>query len=376
MNGIVQTPDGGYWFATDQGLVSFYYDDFEIWSSYTYKNSPLPSRPSPALLSLCVAPSSGGSRAVSSAATNSFFQSAQTASGQDALWIGANPGIFVLDLETRTWQVANPGIPTGAVTCFLYDQHGVLWCGCNSLLKYDGAWSVFDPVNKDPGGMIEGMMVRTLQEAGDGRLAVHSGYGSYLFDGAQWQSWSGTPSLYPGIPFKTFAIDRSGAYWYGYQDMGVVCALSDNNFRVYTTADSPLPDNHINAIYVDAQNGVWFATDNGVACYQNEPGADVMESIPGLPDNHITCLCRTPDGATWVGTGQGGVARYHQGEWRAYNTYNSEIPFAEILHIAFEPPDILWLVHPTGLTRYQGEQWKYTSWAGLLVPDLYVKLIR
>jgi ligand-binding sensor domain-containing protein len=45
----------------------------------------------------------------------------------------------------------------------------------------------------------------------------------------------------------------------------------------------------------------------------------------GLPHDSVSAVAATPDGL-WVGTYEGGLARFHQGQWQSYTTKNSALP--------------------------------------------------
>ena len=73
-------------------------------------------------------------------------------------------------------------------------------------------------------------------------------------------------------------------------------------FTNYTSADGLLADN-VNALDVDANNDLWFGTQNGVSVFDGSTWTDHTTAIdPGLVSNTIMALTVMTNGDVWVGT--------------------------------------------------------------------------
>ena len=83
--------------------------------------------------------------------------------------------------------------------------------------------------------------------------------------------------------------------------------LKLDTFGLHHAKDHRLPDNDVFDVFVDSQDRVWIATDQGVA--MKEVGADVVtfDDFDGIPNRK----CRTLIGRgnkVFVGTWGGGIA--------------------------------------------------------------------
>lgn len=85
-------------------------------------------------------------------------------------------------------------------------------------------------------------------------------------------------------------------------------------FNHYTSTDG-LSQQVVRATAQDSDGFIWFGTEDGLnkfdgynfKVYRNEKGNN-----KSLPDNFIYTLCPSKDGDMWIGTNNGGVAKYHK----------------------------------------------------------------
>jgi len=76
-------------------------------------------------------------------------------------------------------------------------------------------------------------------------------------------------------------------------------------------------------------------------------------AIDGLPQSQVTGLAEDANGYLWIGTQGGGLARFDGREFKVYTTLDGLLSnFVNAL--AFDQSQNLWLMHPNGLTRYDG----------------------
>ncbi|MDY0019540.1 MAG: two-component regulator propeller domain-containing protein, partial [Anaerolineae bacterium] len=94
----------------------------------------------------------------------------------------------------------------------------------------------------------------------------------------------------------------------------------------YTTANSPLPNDTIHALYKDAADrDLWIATDDGLAHFDyggtpRDPTDDhweIFTTAEGLPANRVLSLAAGEGAELWAGTAQG-LARYNGTTWAPY----------------------------------------------------------
>jgi ligand-binding sensor domain-containing protein len=141
---------------------------------------------------------------------------------------------------------------------------------------------------------------------------------------------------------------------------------------VYNTVNSPLPDNSIHVLTVDASNALWIGTDNGLVKFHNGSWSIFDSSNSGLTDNYIRALSVSPDGTLWVGTTLGGLFSFDGTNWAQYNTSNSGIPDNFIRCISAEDSNTVWVGTVEGFARLNNQGW--TSWSmtntGLLTNNI------
>ncbi|HEX7016634.1 MAG TPA: two-component regulator propeller domain-containing protein [Cyclobacteriaceae bacterium] len=76
-------------------------------------------------------------------------------------------------------------------------------------------------------------------------------------------------------------------------------------------------------------------------------------AIDGLPQSQVTGLAEDANGYLWIGTQGGGLARFDGREFKVYTTLDGLLSNF-INGLAFDSHQNLWLLHPNGLTRYDG----------------------
>src|SRR5260221_2908347 len=103
-------------------------------------------------------------------------------------------------------------------------------------------------------------------------------------------------------------------------------------WRVFTKTTSPIIDNVVNAVSVDAQGIVWFGTNGGASSLQSTAWTSYVDPLTFLqfnPDetlHTVNSITNSSDGSTWFGLKGGGVRRFlptsagHQ--WTTYNSVN------------------------------------------------------
>ncbi|CAN2048695.1 hypothetical protein GMMP1_600021 [Candidatus Magnetomoraceae bacterium gMMP-1] len=88
-------------------------------------------------------------------------------------------------------------------------------------------------------------------------------------------------------------------------------------------------------------------------------------------------LLQSSDGAIWVGTNDGGLARldYTANQWVVYNEENSDLPTDYVKSLIQSSDNAIWMGTEDGLTRfdYETNQWAVYNTENSDLPDNYVK---
>lgn len=134
--------------------------------------------------------------------------------------------------------------------------------------------------------------------------------------------------------------------------------------HVWTT-ESGLPQNDVTLI--QTRDGyLWLGTHGGLARFDGVRFT-VFDAgnTAGLRSNRILALCEDAAGDLWVGTQNGGLARYSQGSFTAYTTRDG-LPDDNVFDLLADGRGDLWASTPKGLARLSGGRFTvYTTRDGL-----------
>ena len=76
-------------------------------------------------------------------------------------------------------------------------------------------------------------------------------------------------------------------------------------------------------------------------------------AIDGLPQSQVRAIVEDKSGYLWIGTDGGGLARFDGREFKVYTTLDGLLT-NQVVGLKFDEWDNLWIVHPRGLTRFDG----------------------
>jgi len=101
----------------------------------------------------------------------------------------------------------------------------------------------------------------------------------------------------------------------------------------------------VKGVAFDRQNRLWFASPQGVGCYDKE--WKLYTGAEGLPYNDITCVVPGEDGVVWLGTTIGAI-RYDGKDW-AYRQGRRWLPNDTVNDIAVTQEGHAWFATPDGV---------------------------
>jgi ligand-binding sensor domain-containing protein len=292
-------------------------------------------------------------------------------------WVGVSP-------EGQVWAVGQ-GVSTA--------QEGELWWDDHTFFsEVTGADDVHDVVVDAEGTVWIG-------------FANHAGGGLIRYNLAV-QRWEGhLAEINPAIPPQVYALelDRDGTLWVGgagrlsYRaplrqfrtyDLGAVSVLSfarEGQTRIWLGTDqglywldaetqelhgpwvipSPLPDNQITGLAIDAEGVVYVGTPRGISWIDDQGQTDL------LTDQGVQWLGADAQGRLWAATSQG-VGRQVAGG--AFEFVYDQGP---VLAVTLGPEQTVYLCTPEGLLLRVGDQGVETvadiyAWTGALPRGLVV----
>ena len=202
---------------------------------------------------------------------------------------------------------------------YIYSMNLKKWiCGVGEFLKSQGI----------SGKVPSSFLIRDMASTSDGRLWMatdhdglvvvdyrHKTCRQYLKDDYEQNSL-------PDNSLQRIFVDKDDAVWLGSYKNGV--AYFSPSFTRFTTI--PLGD--VCTITQDAKGNLWCGTnDAGILSYNPVTGQTVRYtgSTTGLKSEIVVSSVTMSDGTMYFGTFNGGMARYRDGQWKAYQVGTSDL---------------------------------------------------
>jgi sugar lactone lactonase YvrE len=284
--------------------------------------------------------------------------------------------------QTAEWTVyntANSGLPYNGVTGLAIDAQENVWIGTGrwggyeggGLARFDGtAWRVYSTANSPlPNDDNTGL---AIDEQGNLWIGTEGGTLT-KFDGENWMLY-GRPTSAPQLASPCF--DAQGNLWIGSWGGGLVKFDGVDDWTVYNTGNSGLPNNRAWATVFDGQGNLWIGTyGSGVAKFDGADNWTVYNtSNSGLPHNDAAVgsgsLAIDGQGNVWIGTFGGGLAKFDGDNWTVYNTSNSGLPDNSVYSLAIDGQDNVWIgTWAGGLAWFDGVNWTVYDTSNSGLPD-------
>lgn len=143
-----------------------------------------------------------------------------------------------------------------------------------------------------------------------------------------------------------------------------------NEWLVYNTANSALPDNQVQALTIDNKDVLWIGTANGLTRFDGSQWTTYTTNNAAIPSSFITALATGANGTVWIGTNKG-LAQYDGTHWTLYDSTTVQGNLA-ISRMFFDTKtSVLWAGTEKGLLRFDGATWtRYDDSNSGLVEDL------
>ncbi len=212
---------------------------------------------------------------------------------------------------------------------------------------------------------IPGLYIRCLIQSSDGAIWIGTDNGlvRFVYEKDQWTIFNTGNSRLPDNHIYSLLSTFDGAVWSGTWYGLVRLDYEKDQWAVFDTDNSRLPDGSIHALLQTSDGAVWVGAWHGLARF--DYGKDqwtVFDTYnSGLPDRSILSLLQTFDGAVWVGTRAGGFVRFDYGkdQWTVFDTDNSDLPNVSILSLLQTSDSAVWAGTQEGLARfdYDKNQW-------------------
>lgn len=303
-------------------------------------------------------------------------------------------GLTHLNSEGK-WTVANTttslGLPYNDVTTLVSDNKDGLWLGTrwDGLVHFNnvGEWIV------EKNSALQDKRVFGIASNNKG-LWIGTGKGlAHRNNNDEWTIFNTDNSKLPDNQITTLVNDGNDGLWVGTYLGGLAHLNNNNEWTIFNSDNSDLPKNvTIRVIASDGSDGVWMATgsisiykaevvtiDHGLA-HLNSKGELVMfdTNNSGLPDNKIMALVNDGHGGVWIGTLAHGLAHLSRSEeWKIFKSYNTGLPDNQVRFLVNDDSGGLWIgTREGGLAHLtQNEEWTVYDTTNSGLPDNYVRLI-
>lgn len=268
-------------------------------------------------------------------------------------WVGTEFGLCRYDGSLwQVFQTGSSGLPDNDIRALTVDDTGSVWIGTlNGLAMYsDGVWQTFTSGNSG----LPDNYVRSLAVAPQGGLWVGTVSGLAWFDGSStWHVYNDTPSSYNGLQLPGGNIAALKARADGLLCIGTVNAgftyLTDSTVTVYTTFVNGIPDNTTLGVGLDSDGTRWLACPAGAllshagdfvggAWYQYSTLNSMMAS------NALTCIAIDSGDRKFMGNQISGLTIF-QGfsSFTTFTMSNSDLPGDEIMSLALDGQGRVWV---------------------------------
>lgn len=202
--------------------------------------------------------------------------------------------------------------------CLMADHSGRLWIGVNDqgAFRFDKSTGKTERIN----GIEEGFDVLSFAEEENGRIWIGGEFATYTYHNGnivREETVSKTLKS-PAIYFMPMADDQLFVATLG--DGIYTFDLRKKTYKHLSTKEG-LPSRKVNQVIRDQRQGLWLATDEGLAYLENPvslTGLKVFRKAENAKDNHILALQQDEFGRIWMTT-YTGISCYDESTDNFYN---------------------------------------------------------
>lgn len=268
--------------------------------------------------------------------------------------LALDPSLRLTQYMHQSWT-SNDGLPQDSVNDIAQTPDGYLWLATQEgIARFDGTrFTIFD--SRTTRGTVTNF-VYTLLVDRRGTLWAGASSGLVRYDGNGQFSVIGEKQGWPGTAAKYLAEDREGNLWAG---MGNGTAIggkglvrfSKGRVKIFTMADG-LANNQVYESSMAPDGALWIGTGNGVSVLRD--GRFTSYGVKdGLPDPLVRAVLADRAGTVWLGTAHG-LTRYRNGQFTTLTTRDG-LRHDEILTIDEDRHGVIWVGTVAGVNRVIGD---------------------
>ena len=156
----------------------------------------------------------------------------------------------------------------------------------------------------------------------------------------------------------SLAFDRDGTLWIGSRYNGIL-AYRQEKFFLYNAYNSPIPDEGISAVYVDAKNTKWFGTVRGYLYGFDGKRWQIftVAKDPRESRETITCIRGDANGRIWFITERSRLFWLEKGKVETIDK-KATLTAGGVPCLDFDRQGHLWVARTGSLLHFDGQRWE------------------
>ncbi len=249
------------------------------------------------------------------------------------LWVGSENEVIVLqDNEIKRTINIQPylsGISSNVyINKIKSDRNGILWLGSTT-----GDIFQLNPDNyqiKNIPFEGRGEYVREFYEDLNGKIWIGTENGLYSYRSGKIEKENHINDQLEDKIIYNILRDRQGKLWIGTFGKGIFIFDNNDNLVDNIVADKGFISNAIHHLYMDSEGGVWAATRNGMAYFNNTTVTgqyEIYDEKQGLENSYIRAIQQDNRGNIWIST-NAGISLWDGEQFKNYN-YQDGTPIGD-----------------------------------------------
>lgn len=274
--------------------------------------------------------------------------------GEGGIWVGTDWGLCRRD-AAGDWEVFQAGtspLVDNNIRCLQVDQLGRLWIGTVSMglqVKDGEEWTTYTPLNSP----LPEFGVRDLFIDTSDAVWICTSSGLAKFDGTDWVFYNSTPESHDGAILGTsntnaVAVSPAGTVCLGTFNGGLHF-IQGSTVEVLTSFDDGFFDNTaVDVAFHPTTGARWVATPAAGLLRQQGPIVGGLwtqwSGATGFPSNAMTALAFDDAGDVWAGTQIEGLLQVRSdGTFIQYDDLNSGLPDVNVRSVLATDDGALWV---------------------------------